>query len=100
MAKFAEPEEYYIAGHYLSALINGDHSGFEGTDEQDFDDWLEAAQAGRSGHWGYYSSEAEDENGNPDEDERSKAGEHWRRCEVTGLFALCECVYFMHLLEE
>ena len=97
---FAEPEECEIAGHYLSALINGDYSGLNTDECAKFQRWVREAQAGRSGHWSYYSEDAEDENGEPNEEERAKAGEHWIRCEVTSLMAMCETVVFHAILEN
>ncbi len=97
--KFGKPEEYYIAGAYLSALINGDCSGLEDSEEKDFDAWLEWAQEGRSGVWSYYSEEAENEDGSPNEEERAKAGSHFHLCDVCDLMADCEIVVFHPIID-
>lgn len=70
--------DYRIAEHYLSALINGDMSGMDDAEIEEFDTWHDAAlQNARAagftiGHWS-------DVDG---------SGEDWGRCDVTGLFAM------------
>lgn len=69
--------EFKIAGHYLSALINGDESGMSDEESADFDAWRrDAEDKARDhgftvGHW-------------TDVDESSG---DFGRCAVSGLFA-------------
>jgi hypothetical protein len=70
--------EYRIAEHYLSALINGDVSGFEDGEQSQFEQWESQARADAItagftvGHW----TDVED------------SGDDWGRCDVSGLFAM------------
>lgn len=76
--------EYQIAGHYLSALINGDESGFEDDDAAKFHTWLESTPD-VNGHW------------DCDSDEGS---ERFARCDVSGLLASVVTVRLMFRKEE
>jgi len=71
--------EYTIGEHFLPALINGDYSGLEDSEIEQFDDFLRGAgadyPAASSGHWA-----VEDD------------GENFTRCEVTNLFSRCAIV--------
>lgn len=69
-------EEFTIAEHYLSALINGDYSGMDDAEESDFDSWLQSAQNGRLGHWDCATES------------------NFMRCDVTGLRADCVTATF------
>jgi hypothetical protein len=84
-----EPEEFWITGYYLSALVYGDYSSFDYyfSDEKRcqraikrFDNWVKETQAGRSGHWTA-----------PDEPETDELGQ----CEVTGMHGPVEKVLFV-----
>lgn len=88
MTIFEEPEEYTIASHFLSALIDDDYSSFtyhaesereEARAIKQFDRWVQDAQAGRSGHWSY-----------PNEEEYY----NFKRCDITGLLSDCVTVTF------
>ncbi len=99
---FGEAEEYQIAEWYLSALINGDYSVFDFyySDEkrcnraiENFDNWVKDTQAGRDGHWSYYSEDSEDD------EEREKSGKHFLSCDVSGLMSDCEYVVFHPIIK-
>ncbi len=78
--------EYCIAEHYLSALINGDHSGMTDAESAQFTEWETQARADARwagwtvGHWSY-------DNG---------SGEEWDRCEVSGSHAM-HCTLKLHV---
>lgn len=78
MAMHWDKYSFKIAGHYLSALINGDTSGMEGTEEADLAQFVAEAQACATrdgftvGHWTSDAEESDD----------------WGRCDVSGLFAM------------
>ena len=52
-----EQYEYNICGIYLSALINGDHSGLENMDEDLLRDFLDSEVGRLGGHWSVDSEE-------------------------------------------
>lgn len=66
--------EFTIADHYLSALINGDHSGLSESEECTFTDWLESTDR-RITHW-----------------DVTDDSENFTRCDVSGLSAQCATV--------
>lgn len=77
--------EYKLAGHYLSAMVNGDYSGltseecaeYRAFERKAFDD---ARAAGWTpGHWAHVDD----------------SGEDWGICAVSGLYAMRECVRLM-----
>lgn len=79
--------DYRIAGHYLSALINGDESGMTDAESSEFNEWQIAARKTATdagyciGHWC-------DVDG---------SGEDWGRCDVSGLFAMrCTVQLFVY----
>lgn len=77
--------EFKIAGHYLSALINGDFSGMEESEVSDFEAWEQWARENARdagfciGHWTCDSEESGD----------------FGRCAVSGLFADRQTVRLM-----
>lgn len=85
MARIWDHYEFKIAGHYLPALINGDHTGLENDETRDLSQWeSDAMQSARDsgftvGHWSH------DDCG----------GDDWGRCAVSGLFAMRETVRLM-----
>ena len=68
--------EYRIASHYLSALVNGDHSGLDDSEEVLFTEWLDAVNLKENGTW--HIHECEEVN--------------FTQCEVSGLDADCAIV--------
>ena len=70
--------EYKVAGVYLPALINGDHTGLENGETRDLNQWeRDAMQAARAagftvGHWDCDADESDD----------------WGPCAISGLFAM------------
>lgn len=75
-----ETYDYRISGHFASAIINGDYSGFTEIDAQDLDSFMATLPQG-AGHWTGF-----------DEDTKN-----FTRCEVCGLFA---ATYLAHYLVE
>lgn len=81
--------DYRIAGHWLSALINGETSGLNDDEEKQFSEWEKKAkqnardQGFTVGHWC-------DVDG---------SGEEWGRCDITGLFAM-RCTVQLHVYRE
>lgn len=90
LTKFGDPEEFYIASMYASALINDDYSSFdyyynEAEAEKEikkFDKWVKETQAGRHGHWDI-----------PDE------AEDFQECSVSGLEGDCVKAVFHPILD-
>ena len=72
-----EQYEYTICGHYLSAIINGDYSGLEDSEEAELNEFLDSVSEHGNGHWSVDSEE-------PD----------FCTDEVSGLMADCyDCTY-------
>ena len=67
--------EYRISSHYLCALINGDYSGLDDSEEGLFNEWLDAVNIKPGSHW-----QVEDD------------GENFTQCEVSGLSSDCAVV--------
>lgn len=78
--------EFKIADHFLSALINDDRSGMDDDEDEQLDDFVDAAYntavaAGwRVGHWSCVSEDGDEDYG---------------ECDVTGLFARRASVQLM-----
>lgn len=83
MTIFDEPEEYCIATHWLAALFNDDPSGLTDDEEEQLTQWESEVRKGRDGHFATLSHE--DEGG----------GEDFTRCDISGLFAMCEQIAFL-----
>ena len=72
---------YHISGHFLSPLINNDHTGLEDQDEAELDAWVDALPV--TGHFDFM------------EDEGS-----FRVCDITGLHSDCFEVRLYFQTEE
>jgi len=72
-----EQYEYTICGHYLPAIINGDHSGLTDSEEAELNTFLDSIVGRLGGHWSVNSEEP-----------------GFCTDEVSGLMADCyECTY-------
>lgn len=71
--------EYHVAEHFASAIINGDHSGLDDTEEAALNEFM-ADLPNVSGHWTIDGADSE----------------CFTRCDVTGLHAMCvtACLHF------
>lgn len=82
---------FYVASHFLPALINGDWSGMNTDDEYALNQFnkdvqhLMDRQNVLTWHW---STDADDE------------GDNFRHCEVTGLKAMCSKLTLNFSFEE
>lgn len=83
MTIFDEPEEYCIATHWLTVLFNGDTSNLSDDEEAQFTQWAKEVRNGRDGHFATLSHEDEG------------SGQDFTRCDITGLFAMCEQIAFL-----
>jgi len=74
---FFDIYEYSICGHYLPAIINGDHSGLSDEEEAELNIFLDSVVGRLGGHWSVDSEEPS-----------------FMRDEVSGLMADCyDCTY-------
>ena len=76
--------EYQLSGHWASAIINGDYSGLEDTEEKQLNNWLESLPK-VNGHIDGF-------------DERDSLG--FCRDDITGLFSDCFKVRLMFQMKD
>jgi hypothetical protein len=72
-----ETYDFWISGHFLSAIINDDCSGLEENDKKLLDKFIEYAEKvtdRRSGHWSVDTDECDRE---------------WQKCEISNLVDNC-----------